>query len=154
MTSFARSVFNLRILSALLWGFSSGFLLVLVGGPLKAGFGRGNVVFTVIGLFAFLGLLNTLRFIWAPLMDRFVPPFLDRRRGWILICQVLLVLGLLALAFTHPSQQPKTVAIIALAIAFFSASQDIVIDAYRREILTDRELGFGSSTAVNGYRLA
>lgn len=154
MNPFARSVFSIRMLSVFLLGFSSGLPLVLIGSTLKAWLRYDKMDLTLIGFFGLTGLPYTWKFLWAPLMDRFVPPFLDRRRGWILICQVLLVLGFIAMAAIHPSEQIKLTAVVAVFIAFFSASQDIVIDAYRREVLEEHEIGFGSSMAVNGYRLA
>ena len=107
----------------------------------------------VIGLFSLVGLPYTLKFIWAPVMDRFTLPFLGRRRGWILIFQILLMLSIAALGLTNPSNSPVLVAFSAFLVTFFSASQDIVVDAYRREDLSDLELGLGSSLYVNGYRM-
>lgn len=108
----------------------------------------------VIGLFALVGLPYTLKFIWAPIFDRFVPPFLGRRRGWLLISQILLAFTIAAMAFVQPKESLLLVAILCLLISFFSSSQDIVVDAYRREILEDNELGMGSTLYVYGYRVA
>jgi PAT family beta-lactamase induction signal transducer AmpG len=154
MGQLAGSFLTLRMLSAFLLGFSSGLPLLLIGGTLKAWLRKDGVDLAVIGFFSWVTWPYYLKFIWAPLMDRFIPPFLDRRRSWILITQVLIAVGLAFLAFQHPAGNLKLVAGTVLVLCFFSASQDIVIDAYRREILFDRELGLGSSMAVNGYRLA
>lgn len=153
MHAILRSIFSRRMLSVLLLGFSSGLPLLLIGSTLKAWMKDEKVDLTIIGIFAMVGLPYTLKFLWAPVMDRFVPPFLDRRRGWILIFQICLFFTLGALAFCQPASSPFLVALLGLFIAFFSASQDIAIDAYRRDILEDQELGFGSSLAVNGYRV-
>jgi PAT family beta-lactamase induction signal transducer AmpG len=96
----------------------------------------------------------TLKFLWSPLMDRYVPLGLGRRRSWMLITQATLVATIAALGLTQPSQAPWTVAAVAVLVTFCSASQDIVLDAYRRELLQDNELGLGSSLYINGYRLA
>jgi PAT family beta-lactamase induction signal transducer AmpG len=106
-----------------------------------------------IGLFALVGLPYTLKFIWAPLTDRFSVPLLGRRRGWLLGVQLLLMASIAALGWTQPAENTLVVAMAAWLVTFFSASQDIVIDAYRREALADNELGLGASLYVNGYRL-
>jgi PAT family beta-lactamase induction signal transducer AmpG len=112
-----------------------------------------KVNLAVIGMFSLVGLPYTVKFLWAPVMDRYVPPLLGRRRGWMLIFQVLLMLTIGAFSLVRPSESPRIVAFLAVLVSFFSASQDIVIDAYRRELLRDEELGLGSSLAVNGYRI-
>jgi PAT family beta-lactamase induction signal transducer AmpG len=91
--------------------------------------------------------------VWAPLLDRYVIPGVGRRRGWLLVAQALLMLTIAGLGMTHPSTAPGFVALVALLLTFFSASQDIVIDAYRRESLADDEQGLGASLYVNGYRV-
>ena len=106
-----------------------------------------------IGIFALVGLPYTLKFFWSPLMDRFVPPFLGRRRGWIIITQIGLVLGISVMAFSSPLGGPLFLAVIALLVAFASASQDIVIDAYRTDILREPERGVGAAVSVMGYRI-
>ena len=152
-TSMIRSIFSGKMLSVFILGFSSGLPLLLIGGTLKLWMKDQGVDLTIIGIFSLVGLPYTLKFLWAPVMDRFVPPFLGRRRGWILICQIALIVGLSCLAVTNPSTHPWSVALAAFFVAFFSASQDIAIDAYRRDLLRDEELGLGSSLAVNGYRI-
>ncbi len=151
--SMIRSIFSGKMLSVLLLGFASGLPLLLIGGTLKLWMKDQGVDLTLIGIFSLVGLPYTLKFLWAPVMDRFVPPFLGRRRGWILTCQIALIAALSCLAVTSPSRAPWSVAVAAFFVAFFSASQDIAIDAYRRDLLRDEELGLGSSLAVNGYRV-
>ncbi len=134
-------------------GISSGLPLLLIGSTLQAWMTDEKVDLKLIGLFSLVGVPYTFKFAWAPLMDRYVPRFLGRRRGWILITQILLALSVASLSFVSPAQGPGRVALLAVIIAFFSASQDIVFDAYRREVLSDQELGLGSSMGVNGYRI-
>jgi PAT family beta-lactamase induction signal transducer AmpG len=144
-----------RMVIVLLMGFSSGLPLGLAtGDTLKAWMTGAGVDLKSIGFFSLVGLPYTLKFLWSPLMDRFVPPFLGRRRGWMLMAQVAVVGGLAAMAFCSPAQHPWTLAAIAMTVAFFSASQDIAIDAYRTEILKPAELGAGASVAIVGYRCA
>jgi MFS transporter, PAT family, beta-lactamase induction signal transducer AmpG len=136
----------------LLTGFSSGLPLALTGTALQAWLTREGIDRSRIGLFSAFTLPYTLKFLWSPLMDRFVPPFLGRRRGWMVICQLLLIAGISAMALTGLSAGPWGLAGLALAVAFFSASQDIAIDAYRTEILRPEELGVGASVNIMGYR--
>jgi MFS transporter, PAT family, beta-lactamase induction signal transducer AmpG len=145
---------NRRVLSLVGLGFSSGLPLALIGTTLQAWMTAENVDLRVIGIFSLVGLPYTLKVFWAPIMDRFTPPWLGRRRGWIIITQLLLAVSILALGLTSPSIMPWMVASLALAIAFCSASQDIVIDAYRADVLYEKELGAGAATTVVGYRLA
>ncbi len=153
MNNILRSICSRRMVAVFILGIVSGLPLLLIGATLKAWLHDEGVDLTTIGLFALVGLPYSLKFLWAPIMDRFVPPFLDRRRGWMLVYQMLLLVSLAVMAFMHPAQHTLLLAGWAVLIAFFSASQDIVIDAYRREILTEEELGFGFSLAINGYRI-
>jgi PAT family beta-lactamase induction signal transducer AmpG len=107
-----------------------------------------------IGIFALVGLPYTVKFLWSPIMDRFVPPLLGRRRGWMIITQIALILGIAAMAFNSPKQAPLLIAAFALAVAFSSASQDIVVDAYRTDVLREKERGAGAAVFVMGYRIA
>lgn len=146
------AVFSGRMLAALLMGFSSGLPLLLTGSVLQAWLKDGGVDLARIGLFALIGLPYTLKFLWSPLFDRYAPPF-GRRRGWLLLMQLAAAAALLLLSAAQPS--PEHLGLIAAAgvlVAFFSASQDIVVDAYRRESLAENELGLGSALYVNGYR--
>jgi PAT family beta-lactamase induction signal transducer AmpG len=147
------TVFSGRMLVALLMGFVSGLPLLLTGSVLQAWMTEEGVDLGTIGLFALVGLPYTLKFVWAPLMDRYTPALLGRRRGWLLIIQLLLVLAIAGLGLTQPAAAPLLVALAALLVTFFSASQDIVIDAYRREALADDEQGLGAALYVNGYRI-
>jgi PAT family beta-lactamase induction signal transducer AmpG len=135
-------------------GFSSGLPLALTGGTLQAWMAVSGVDLRTIGIFALVGLPYTLKFFWSPLMDRFVPPWLGRRRGWILITQLSLVIGIAAMAFSSPQHAPLFLAALALIVAFMSASQDIVIDAYRTDVLREQERGVGAAVFVMGYRIA
>ncbi|TCV88185.1 AmpG family muropeptide MFS transporter [Sulfurirhabdus autotrophica] len=148
-----RTIFSGRMLVAFVMGFSCGLPLLLTGSVLQAWMREEGVDLSVIGLFALVGLPYTLKFLWAPILDRFALPLFGRRRGWLLLAQLSLMLSLLGFSFTSPSQNPWLLAFVAMMVTFFSASQDIVVDAYRREDLADRELGLGSSMYVNGYRL-
>ena len=148
------SIFSARMLVALLMGFASGLPLLLTGSILQAWLKRSGIDLASIGVFALVGLPYTLKFLWAPLFDRYAPPLLGRRRGWMLATQGALAASLFALSLSHPAPGDLLpVSIAALLVAFFSASQDIVVDAYRRESLADVELGLGSALYVNGYRV-
>lgn len=141
------------MLVALLMGFASGLPLLLTGSVLQAWLKDGGVDLKHIGFFALIGLPYTLKFLWAPLFDRYALP-LGRRRGWLLLMQLAVAGALLVLAAAEPS--PGQLGLIAAAgflVALFSASQDIVVDAYRRESLAEAELGLGSALYVNGYRV-
>ena len=144
-----------RMLTALLMGFSSGLpLLLATGSVLQAWLKDAGVDLGTIGLFALVGLPYTLKFLWAPLLDRFEPiSGMGRRRGWLLLIQLTLIAAIAALGLTDPTQSLSLVTLAACFAAFCSASQDIVIDAYRRESLTDDEQGLGASFYVNGYRV-
>lgn len=149
------SVFiNRRIAVITLLGFSSGLPLSLTGGTLQAWMTVEGVDLKTIGIFALVSLPYTLKFLWSPLMDRFVPPWLGRRRGWILITQVCLMLGIALMSLFSPQQVPLLIALIALMIALTSASQDIVVDAYRTDVLHVKERGAGAAVFVFGYRIA
>jgi PAT family beta-lactamase induction signal transducer AmpG len=142
------------MLIAALMGFGSGLPLLLTGSVLQAWLKDGGVDLARIGLFALVGLPYTLKFLWSPVFDRFAILGLGRRRGWLLATQAALAASLVALSASGPTPHDLTaVSIAALLVAFFSASQDIVVDAYRRESLSDLELGLGSAMYVNGYRI-
>ena len=141
-----------RMLLAFVMGFSGGLPLLLTGSLLQAWMVDVNVDLGTIGLFALVGLPYTLKFVWAPLMDRYTPALLGRRRGWLFIWQLCLTASIALLGFSNPSQMLFMTALAALLLSFFSASQDIVIDAYRRESLEDDEQGMGASLYVGGYR--
>jgi PAT family beta-lactamase induction signal transducer AmpG len=141
------------MLVALIMGFACGLPLLLTISVLQAWMKEEGVDLTVIGMMALVGLPYTLKFLWAPFLDRFTLPFLGRRRGWLLIAQVALIFSIVGLGFTDPGGNPWMVAFAAFLVTFFSASQDIVVDAYRREDFPDEQLGFASSLYINGYRV-
>jgi PAT family beta-lactamase induction signal transducer AmpG len=141
------------MLVALLMGFACGLPLLLTITVLQAWMKEEGVDLTVIGMMALVGLPYTLKFLWAPVLDRFTLPFLGRRRGWLLVAQGTLILSISGLGFTDPGKSPWMVACIAFLVTFFGASQDNVVDAYRREDLSDEELGLGSSLYIYGYRM-
>jgi len=153
VTSLVRQIFNTRMLVSLLMGFACGLPLLLTISLLQAWMREQGVDLATIGLMALVGLPYTLKFLWAPLLDRYTLPFLGRRRGWLLVAQLCLMAAIVGLGLTQPAQQPTMVAMVALLVTFFSASQDTLVDAYRREDLSDEELGLGSSLYVNGYRV-
>lgn len=135
-----------------LMGLASGLPLLLTGSVLQAWMTDAGVSLDTVGLLALVGIPYTLKFLWAPLLDRFELPFLGRRRGWLLLTQLLLAGLIVLMALSDPGLAPLTVAALALGVSFFSATQDVVIDAYRREHLPEKELGIGSSFYTYGYR--
>ncbi len=149
-----RTLFKKNMLIAFLMGVASGLPLLLAGKTLQGWMTVQDVKLSTIGFFGLAGLPYTLKFLWAPLFDRFTLPFLGRRRGWLVVMQVGLVATLLLLAVQQPKETLVLVAGLALLLSFFSASQDVVVDAYRRETLADEELGIGSTFYIYGYRTA
>jgi PAT family beta-lactamase induction signal transducer AmpG len=145
---------NKRIGMMLPLGFASGLPLALTAGTLQAWLTVVGVDLKTIGIFTLVGLPYTLKFLWAPLMDRIVPPWLGRRRGWMLIMQVAVAIGLALMGLVGPGNHPQWLGLIAVGVAFMSASLDIVFDAYRTDLLLPAERGFGAALWVNGYRLA
>ena len=135
-------------------GFSSGLPLYVLIQLVPAWLRSHEVDLATIGLFALVGLPYTWKFLWSPVMDRFKLPFLGRRRGWALITQLGLIISIAALGRFDPSVSLQAIVVTVFIISFFGASQDIVIDAYRRELLADDELGTGTSFFVNAYRLS
>jgi len=138
----------------LFFGFSSGLPFYLTSKTLQAWMTTAKVDLATIGFFSLVTLPYSLKFVWAPVMDRYIPPFLGRRRGWVLITQILLLVAIAAMSLHDPRQGLRMLAINAIAIAFFSASQDISLDAYRTDVLQDREMGAGAAVFVMGYRIA
>ena len=149
------SVFGQRKMAALLLlGFSSGLPLFLTQSTLQAWMTVEKVDLTTVGLVSLLSIPYSFKFIIAPLMDRFIPPFLGRRRGWLVITQVALLVCIAAMSLHDPRRGLQLLAINALLIAFFSAAQDVVVDAYSIDVLEEREMGAGASLKVMGYRIA
>ena len=153
-TSFIQTLANRRIGIMLPLGFASGLPLALTSGTLQAWLTVAGLDLKTIGIFTLVGLPYTLKFLWAPLMDHLVPPWLGRRRGWMLVMQLSVALGLVAMAVTGPGQRPEILGVLALVVAFLSASLDIVFDAYRTDLFLRPERGFGAAVWVNGYRCA
>ena len=153
-TSLRQALCNRRMLICIFTGFSSGLPLYILISLLPAWLRSEQVDLKSIGLFALIQLPYTWKFMWAPLLDRYTWPLLGRRRGWMLASQLLLLLSLPLFGWLEPKLNLWTIAYLAAAVAFFSASQDIVLDAYRREILFDVELGLGNAIHVNAYRIA
>lgn len=142
-------------MAALLFlGFASGLPLFLTSRTLQSWMTVEGVDLASIGAFSLVGVPYSLKFLWSPLIDRYVPPFLGRRRGWLVVTQVGLTLAIAAMSLQKPSQALQFLAINALVIAFLSASQDIAFDAYRTDVLEEREMGAGAAVAVLGYRIA
>lgn len=148
-----KQVFSRKMLSVFLTGYAGGLPLLLVGSTLQAWMTESGVALGTIGLFANVGLPYSLKVLWAPLLDRF-HFWPGRRRGWMLAMQALLIASIFALSLSDPAHNIYGMAVMAIIVAVFSATQDIAIDAYRRELLTDEELGLGSSLYVVGYRVA
>ncbi len=146
-------LFTRRMWVAMLMGFACGLPLLLTLTVLQAWMKEEGIDLTVIGLMTLVGVPYNVKFLWAPILDRFTPPFLGRRRGWMLMAQIGIILSLMLLAVSNPGKTPILMAAAAFLATFFSASQDIAVDAYRREDLSDRELGPGSSLYVGGYRI-
>ena len=145
---------NRRILVVLLLGFASGLPLALTSSTLQAWMTVEGVDLKTIGVFTLVGLPYTWKFLWAPLMDRFVPPFLGRRRGWMLATQIALMIGIVLIGAMDPKSAPWALAALAVFVAFASASQDIVYDAYSTDVLRENERGMGAAAKVLGYRIA
>ncbi len=149
---------NRRIAAVALLGFASGLPLALTSGTLQAWMTVEGVDIKTIGLFTLAGQAYVFKFAWAPLMDRYVPPvfarFAGRRRAWLVSTQVLLAMGIAAMGLTGPAHALAALAVLAVMVAFCSASQDIVYDAWRTDVLLPPERGAGASVMVLGYRLA
>ena len=152
--SVGEALFTRRMLICIFTGFSSGLPLFILISLIPAWLRSEHVDLKSIGLFALIQLPYTWKFLWSPVMDRYHIAFFGRRRGWMLVTQILLLATIPAFGLFHPQQDIWSIAYLAAALAFFSASQDIVLDAYRREILSDVELGLGTSVHVNAYRIA
>lgn len=146
-----------KMVALLLLGFSSGLPLFLTSRTLQVWMTEAKVDLGVIGWFSLVALPYSLKFLWSPVLDRFTPPFLGRRKGWLLLTQVGLLIAITAIAFQRPTQDPQVLTVLAgtaLIVTFLSASQDIVGDAYRTDVLQPYEREFGASVWVLGYRMA
>ncbi|MDP6259552.1 MAG: MFS transporter, partial [Rhodospirillales bacterium] len=147
-----------RVLAMLFLGFSSGLPFGVLADPMTAWLAGSGVGKTTIGLFALVSLPYALKFLWAPIMDRVPLPVITRmfgrRRGWVLVTQFVLIAAIIKLGFSDPANSLWWTAVFAFAVSFASASQDIVIDAYRVEILEEDQLAAGAALAINGWRLS
>lgn len=143
-----------RVSPLLFLGFASGLPLALTGGTLQAWATVEQVSLQEIGFLTLVGTAYTLKFLWAPVIDRYSPGFLGRRRGWMLITQLLLALGLFVMGQLSPATSLGALAIMAVLVAFLSATQDIAFDAYRTDVLESQERGAGAALSVLGYRVA
>ncbi|MCE0825199.1 muropeptide MFS transporter AmpG [Buttiauxella sp. A2-C2_NF] len=138
----------------LILGFASGLPLALTSGTLQAWMTVENIDLKTIGFFSLVGQAYVFKFLWSPVMDRYTPPLLGRRRGWLLITQILLLVAIAGMGFLEPGSQLRWMAALAVIIAFCSASQDIVFDAWKTDVLPAEERGTGAAISVLGYRLA
>jgi MFS transporter, PAT family, beta-lactamase induction signal transducer AmpG len=152
--SFAQVLGNKRIALMLPLGFASGLPLALTSGTLQAWLTVAGMDLKTIGIFTLVGLPYSLKFLWAPVMDRITLPWLGRRRGWMLLTDIAVAAGLALMGLIGTENGPQWLGITAIVVAFMSASLDIVFDAYRTDILLPAERGFGAAVWVNGYRLA
>lgn len=152
--TFKEAIFNRRMLICIFTGFTSGLPLFILYQLVPGWLRSEGVSLAEIGLFSLIGIPYVWKFIWSPLMDRYSLPFLGRRRGWMLLTQVSLLISIAAFGYVNPNLSIWSVAYLAATVAFFSASQDIVLDAYRRELLAEHELGLGNSIHVQAYRLS
>jgi MFS transporter, PAT family, beta-lactamase induction signal transducer AmpG len=150
---FLKKIFNRQMFVSLIMGFACGLPLLLTMSVLQARMKEDGLNLTTIGLVNLVQIPYTWKFIWAPFLDRFTPPFLGRRKGWLAITQLALILAIAGLGYSDPVNNFGLMVFTAICVAFFSATQDIVVDAYRREDLSDEELGLGSSFYIYGYRM-
>ena len=150
----ASALFTRRMLICVFTGFSSGLPLYLLLNLLPAWLRTEGINLKVIGAFALIQFPYTWKFLWAPFLDRYVVPTLGRRRGWMLVTQVALMATIAWMGTLSPQEELSWVIYAATAVAFLSATQDVAIDAYRRELLLNTELGLGNAVHVNAYRIA
>ncbi len=152
--SLLRRILNRRIIICAFTGFASGlpffFLIQLIPGWLRS----ESVDLKQIGLLALVQLPYVWKFLWSPLLDRYSLPLLGRRRGWMLATQLCLIVSMMAVGHWQPPDDLRTIMWLAAIVAFFSATQDVVLDAYRRELLPDAELGLGNAVHIQTYRIA
>lgn len=152
--SLKEAILNKRMLICCANGFTAGlpiyFLIQLIPAWLRS----EEVDLKTIGFFGFVTLPYSFKYIWAPIVDRYVPPFLGRRRGWMMITQIAIAIFMMSCAFFKPQVDIDFILYVGLLVGFFGATQDIVLDAYRRELLPDEELGLGNAYYANAYRIA
>ena len=146
-----RKILTRKMLTILFLGLASGIPLGIVLTVLQAWMTKSGIDLKTVGLAVLVQMPYTWKFVWSPLMDRFVPPFLGRRRGWMLVSQLLMLVSIVGMGQFDPANAVGVILAFATVISFAGASHDIVIDAYRRDVLDESELGFGSAVAVNSY---
>ena len=149
-----KALLNTRMLICIFNGFTAGLPLYFLSQMIPAWLRTAQVDLKTIGFFGLVMIPYSFKYLWAPVLDRYIPPFLGRRRGWMLITQILLLLVMLSLSFMNPQMNIQVILYLGLTIGVFSATQDIVLDAYRRELLPDQELGLGNSFYANAYRIS
>ena len=150
-----RLIFTKQMLTCIFTGFSSGLPLFFIIQLLPAWLLSYGVTIKAIAAFSLTQLPYVLKFLWAPLLDRYsLIPFLGRRRSWMLVTQIGLLIGIAVYGMLDPQAQLKWVVILSIVVSFLSATQDVAVDAFRREILSDKELGLGNSIHVNAYKIA
>lgn len=149
-----KKIFDRRLILIFILGFASGFPLALTGSTFKLWLAQEKIDIKTIGLISLVGIAASLKFLWAPLLDRYHLPFLGRHKTWMILTQTLLALGLFMMSQLSPTTQLPFLVACAVFVAFMSATQDITIDAYRGEILENKQMGMGSSMNVYGYRVA
>lgn len=143
-----------RLWIVLFLGFSSGLPLALTGSTLEAWFAVSGKTYTEIGFLSLVGTPYVFKFLWAPLIDRYVWPFLGPRRGWMIVTQILLLIGIALMSQCDPMKETLLLAGIAVCVAFVSATQDIAVDAYRTELIPPEERGLSAGFFVSAYRVA
>jgi MFS transporter, PAT family, beta-lactamase induction signal transducer AmpG len=146
-----KKILTRKMLTILFLGLASGIPLGIVITVLQAWMTKSGIDLKTVGLAVLVQMPYTWKFVWSPLMDRYVPPFLGRRRGWMLVSQIVMAVSIVAMGHFDPTRSVGIILGLATLISFAGASHDIVIDAYRRDVLDESELGFGSAVAVNSY---
>lgn len=152
--SLKEALLNRRMMICILNGFTAGLPLYFLSQLIPAWLRSNNVDLKTIGFFGLVFIPYSFKYLWAPILDRYIPPFLGRRRGWMIISQIIILLAMISLALLKPVNHIQLILYVGIAIAFFSATQDIVLDAYRRELLSDDELGLGNAYYANAYRIS
>ena len=145
---------NKDCIVSLLMGFSAGVPLLMTISILQAWMKESGIDLSTIGLFGLVGIPYSLKFLWAPFLDRFSLPFLGRRRGWLLVSQILIIVTILGISYIDITSQLTGLVMLCLGLTFLSATQDILIDAYRRENVSEKHLPLASSLYIIGYRVA
>ena len=145
---------NKDCIVSLLMGFSAGVPLLMTISILQAWMKESGIDLSTIGLFGLVGIPYSLKFLWAPFLDRFSLPFLGRRRGWLLVSQILIIITILGISYIDITSQLPGLVMLCLGLTFLSATQDILIDAYRRENVSEKHLPLASSLYIIGYRVA